>query len=104
MLLTVSPGQYVSGQPAPQSMPCSAPFWMPSVQLSQGWVLHVSLSDSSGHAVPPFTGSVTTVRVRVRIPPPQAAEHTSQSPKSDTSQSTGHSHCPHIPLAWQVRV
>jgi hypothetical protein len=53
-----------------------------------GQVPHGSSSLSGGQAAPPQDASVTTVRVRVRVPP-HSAEQALQSLQSLTTQSTG---------------
>jgi hypothetical protein len=63
-----------------------------STGIGHAWVLHVWVSVSAGQAIPPLAGWVVTVRVRVCIPPPQAAEQADQSLQGLTAQSTGTTH------------
>ena len=56
----------------------------------QGWRLQISVSFFLGHFLPPCLGSVS-VRVLVRLPPPQGFEHLLQAFQFLILQSTGHS-------------
>ena len=47
-------------------------------------------SPSGGHAMPPCTEAVATVRLRDREPPPQVVVQSPQGIQLDTAQSTGH--------------
>ena len=55
----------------------------------QGSVLQVCSSVSAGQGWPPLEDGVTTVRMRVRVPPPQLTEQGLHSLHSMTTQSTG---------------
>jgi hypothetical protein len=57
--------------------------------------LHVSVltfSESAGHALPPWAGDVTTLRMTVCTPPPHDREHEPEGLKSLITQSTGTGH------------
>jgi len=54
-------------------------------------VLHACCSLNDGHAVPPKASSVTTVRLRVWVPPlPQDTVHCVHADQALTTQLTGH--------------
>lgn len=63
--------------------------WRSEILVVHGSSLQDRDSSSSGQATPPPEGGVTTVRVRVCVPPPQAAEQSLHSLHSLTIQSTG---------------
>ena len=55
-----------------------------------GWLLHDCVRFKSGHAAPPWAGSVTTERDCDCKPPPQRSEHVVQADQALTAQSMGH--------------
>ena len=54
------------------------------------WPLQVFVSDWVGHATPPLSGAVATLRVRVAKPVPQESEQADHVVHAETTQSTGH--------------
>merc|ERR1719299_209014 len=58
------------------------------VATGQLWRLHGCISSRGGQAVPPFAAAVVMLRARFFIPPPHDAEHSPNSPKAPTTQST----------------
>jgi hypothetical protein len=60
--------------------------------VGHAWVLQAWLSLKAGQAVPPPEGWVTTVRVRVWVPPPQVSLQVDQSLQALTAQLTGTTH------------
>lgn len=66
------------------------------VRLVHASVLQSCWPVKSPHSVPPFDAGTVTVRERVCVPPPQAAEHVDHAVHSEVSQSTLESaHIPH---------
>ena len=59
-------------------------------------MLHARDWARAGHARPPCAGATATERVLSWTPPPHDAEHGSQAPHADTSQSTGHACALHV--------
>ena len=52
--------------------------------------LHVPVSLSAGHGLPPCAGILVTTRARHKVPPPHVTEHALSGPKAVTAQSTAH--------------
>src|SRR4051812_39589599 len=63
--------------------------WVASHAPEQACALHGCVSTVLGHPRPPHDADVTIDRVRVCVPPPQAAEHAEKALQSETTQSTG---------------